>query len=176
VPAGAGRAYRLQVRPRKLGQRQAYVSERWSGWMAPPVHSKWASKHARRGARPRPARRRGLSLFLDDSTGIPGTSYQKHTLLTLQSYGVMSASGCRTWWSPRMSVRQCLCRADNRPDSLSLQQAEGTVEERVHLRSRRALKRCLRCSRWPTGRASYYESSRQKVCILRLFLAELRDQ
>ena len=48
--------------------------------------------------------------------------------------------------------------------------------ERVHLRSGRALKRYLRCSLWPTGRASYYESSRQKVRILRLFLAELRDQ
>jgi len=84
---------------------EAYVSERWSGWTAPPVHSKWSSRHARRVARPRPARRRRLGLFLDDSTGIPGTSYQKCTFLTRQSYGVMSASECRFWRSPRMSVR-----------------------------------------------------------------------
>jgi hypothetical protein len=86
----------------------------------------------RRVACPRFARRRrrGLSQFLDDSTGIPGTSYQKHTLLTLQPYGVMSASECRSWRPPRMSVRQCLCRADNRPDSLSLQRGQGTVGAR----------------------------------------------
>jgi hypothetical protein len=34
------------------------------------------------------------------------------------------------WRSPRMSVRQRLCRADNRPDSLSLQRAQGTVGAR----------------------------------------------
>src|ERR671913_2581308 len=145
--------------------------------MAPPVHSKWFSRHARRVACPRPARRRrrGLSIFLDDSTDIPGTSYQKHTLLTLQPYGVMSASECRYWRPPRMSVRQCLCRADNRPAPSACSGGKER-KERLHLRSRRVLKRCLRCSRWPTGRASYYESSRQKVRILRLFLAELRDQ
>jgi hypothetical protein len=31
-----------------------------------------------------------------ESTGIPGTSYQKHTSLTRQSYGVMSASEWRS--------------------------------------------------------------------------------
>jgi hypothetical protein len=55
---------------------------------------------------------------------------KKYTSLTRQSYGVMSASDCRFWRSPRMSVRQCLCRADNRPDSLNLQRAQGTVGAR----------------------------------------------
>jgi hypothetical protein len=125
--ASGANYYRLQVGGGKLGQRRAHVSERWSCWTAPTVHSKWFSRHARRAARSRPARRRGLSLFLDDSTGIPGTSYQKYTLLTRESYGVMSASECRFWRSPTMSVRRCLCHADNRPDSLSLQRAQGTV-------------------------------------------------
>src|SRR5215218_4923884 len=55
---------------------------------------------------------------------------KKYTSLTRLSYGIMSASDCRFWRSPRMSVRLCLCCADNRPDSLNLQRAQGTVGAR----------------------------------------------
>src|SRR5215211_8541770 len=100
---------------------------------------------------------------------------KKYTSLTRQSYGVMSASECRF-----CGRRGCPFDGAYAAQTIGLTPStcSGRKErlERVHLRSRRALKRCLRCSLWPTGRASYYESSRQKVRTLRLFLVELRDQ
>jgi hypothetical protein len=49
-------------------------------------------------------------------------------------------------------------------------------KERLYLRSQGVPERRLRCFWRTTGRASHHEPGEQNVSILRLFLAELRDQ